>query len=74
MSSFPFENILRNSNATGHVVEWAIELHPFELEFLTTKTVKGGALVDFNAKWTNPPTEDELDEEGLVPGTAASDP
>ena len=48
-------------------------MQPFELEFLTTKTVKGGALADFNAEWTNPPSEDEPDEEGLVPGTAASD-
>ena len=53
MSSYPLEKILRNSNATGRVAEWAVELQPFELEFLTTKTIKGGALADFNAEWTN---------------------
>ena len=30
-------------------------------------------MADFNAEWTNPPSEDEPDEEGLIPGTAASD-
>ena len=34
---------------------------------------KRGALAEFNAEWTNPPSEDEPDEESLVPGTAASD-
>ena len=59
--------------STGRIAEWAVELQPFELEFLTTKTVKGGALAEFNAEWTNPPSEDEPDEEGSVLGTAASD-
>ena len=57
---------------SGRVAEWAVELQPFELEFLTTTATKGGALADFNAEWTNPPAEDEPDEEGLVPGTASS--
>ena len=51
----------------------SVELQPFELEFLTTKAVKGGALAEFNPEWTNPPSEDEPDEESLVPGTMASD-
>ena len=50
VSTFPLEQILRNSNATGRVAEWAFELQPFELEFLTTKTIKGGALAEFNAE------------------------
>ena len=41
VSTFPLEKILRNSNATGRIAEWAVELQPFELEFLTTKTVEG---------------------------------
>ena len=73
VSSFPLEKILRNSNATGRVAEWAVELQPFELEFLTTKTIKGGALAEFNVEWTNPPSEDDPKEESMVPGTAASD-
>ena len=64
VSTFPLEKILRNSNATGRVVEWAVKLQPFELEFLTTKTIKGGTLAKFNAEWTNPPSEDEPGEEG----------
>ena len=54
VSTFPLEKILRNSNATGRVAEWAVELQPFELELLTTKTIEGGSLAEFNAEWTNP--------------------
>ena len=73
VSAFPLEKILRNSNATGRVAEWAVELQPFELEFLTANSIKGGALAEFNAEWTNPPSEDEPDGEGVVPGIAVSD-
>ena len=50
VSAYPLERILRNSNATGRVAEWAVELQPFELEFLTTTATKGGALAEFNAE------------------------
>ena len=45
----PLEQILRNSNATGRVAEWAIELQEFELTFVTTSTIKSRALAEFTA-------------------------
>ena len=43
----PLEQVLRNPNATDHVAGWGIELQPFELEFDTTRVIKGRALADF---------------------------
>src|SRR5664279_5454073 len=71
VTSFPLEQVLRNSNATGRVAEWGIELQPFELEFLTTKTIKGGALADFNAEWTDPHAGEDHEEESPLPGNMA---
>ena len=51
--------VLRNPNAIGRVAEWAIELQPFELEFLTTRTVKGAAL----GEWTDPNPEEPREED-----------
>jgi ribonuclease HI len=39
-----------------------IELQHFELEFLTTPTIKNATLVEFTTEWTYPGTED-LEEE-----------
>jgi hypothetical protein len=50
----PLETILRNPNVTGRVAEWAVELHPFEISFETTKVIKSKALAEFTAEWTDP--------------------
>ena len=39
VTSFPLEQILRNPNATDHVVGWNIELQPFNLRFDTTSVL-----------------------------------
>jgi hypothetical protein len=39
----PLETILRNPNVTERVVEWAVELQPFEISFETTKVIKSKA-------------------------------
>jgi hypothetical protein len=39
----PLETILCNPNVTGRVVEWAVELQPFEISFETTKVIKSKA-------------------------------
>lgn len=50
ISSFPLEQVLHSPNAAGHITEWNIEL-----EFCTTRVIKGAALADFVVEWTNPP-------------------
>ena len=62
VTSFPLEQILRNPNATDHVVGWNIELQTFNLRFDTTRVIKGRALADFVAEWKNPTPEEPRDE------------
>ena len=68
VTQFPLETILRNSNATGRVAEWAIELQPFELTFDTTPTKKNRALAEFTAEWTDPGAGEAEPEETQIPG------
>jgi len=52
-TSFPPGDILRNKDANGRIVKWAMELCPFSLDFQSLTTVKSQALVDFIAEWTD---------------------
>ena len=54
-SAYPLERVLRSPNAAGRVAEWNIELQAFQLEFSTTRVIKGAALTDFVAEWTDAP-------------------
>jgi hypothetical protein len=67
VTSFPLEKVLRSSNTIGRVIEWNVELQGFELEFLTTKTIKGAALADFTVEWTDPLAGEAHEEESLLP-------
>jgi len=50
-TSFPLGDILRNKDANGRIVKWAMELCPFSLDFQSRTTVKSQALADFIAEW-----------------------
>jgi hypothetical protein len=67
----PLETILRNSNVTGRVAEWVVELQPFEISFETTKVIKGKALAEFTAKWTDPFADEPPEVESTLPGEEA---
>ena len=69
VTSFPLEQILRNPNATDHVAGWNIELRPFNLRFDTTRVIKGRALADFVAEWTDPTPEEPREAETEPPET-----
>ena len=55
VSAYPLERVLRSPNSAGRVAEWNIELQAFQLEFSTTRVIKGAALADFTAEWTEAP-------------------
>ena len=67
VTSFPLEQILCNPNATDRVAGWNIELEPFNLRFDTTRVIKGRALADFVAEWTDPTPEEPRNEETESP-------
>ena len=60
VTRLPLRRILRNPEATGSIVEWALELSSFGLKFESTSTIQSRALVQFIAEWT-PTTDEEVD-------------
>ena len=66
VTRFPLQRILRNPEATGRIVEWALELSKFGLKFKSTSTIHSMALVEFIEEWT--PTPDEEVTETTLPG------
>src|SRR6187200_2618379 len=70
VTRFPLKRILQNPEATGRIVEWALELSSFGLKFESTSTIQSRALVEFIAEWT--PTPDEEVPETSIPVQEAS--
>ena len=60
------QRILQNPEATGRIVEWALELSRFGLKFGSTSTIQSRAVVEFITEWT--PTPDGEAIETVVPG------
>ena len=65
VTRFPLQRILRTPEATGRIVEWALELSSFGLKFESTSTIQSRALVEFIAEWM--PTPDEEVAETALP-------
>ena len=65
------ERVLRSPNSAGRVAEWNITLQAFQLEFSTTRVVKGAALADFVAEWTEAPGLKAGEDRSLSPGSEA---
>ena len=65
--------MLRSPNAARRVVEWNIELQAFDLEFSTTRVIKGAALVDFVAEWTNAADHGVSEDYSLLSGDEEPD-
>jgi ribonuclease HI len=57
---------VQNPDATGRIVEWALELSSFSLKFGSTATIQSRALAEFIAEWT--PTPDKEIPETSLPG------
>ena len=66
--------MLSNAHAPSRVVEWAVELSHFDIHFNNIKAIKGRALADFLADWTEwTPTRIE-EPESLSPLPRMKDP
>ncbi|SPT18251.1 unnamed protein product [Triticum aestivum] len=74
LSTYPLERVLRSPNAAGRVAEWNIELHAFQLEFSTTRVIKGAALADFVAEWTVAPEPVVGESQGAGAGAVLISP
>ena len=52
VTEFPLGDILRNKEANGCIIKWAVELGTYSIDFRSRPTVKSQALADFIAEWT----------------------
>ena len=57
---FRCKRILRNPEATGRIVEWALELSSFTLKFESMSTIQSRALAEFIADWTPTPNKEVM--------------
>ncbi|XP_059450836.1 uncharacterized protein LOC132181606 [Corylus avellana] len=55
VAEYPLKKVLRRLDLSGILANWAIELGEFDIEFLPRNSLKGQALVDFLAEFTNLP-------------------
>ena len=67
------ERGLRSPNAAGRVAEWNIEQQAFQLEFSTTRIIKGATLTDFMVEWTDVPDREVGEDRSLAHGNEAPD-
>ena len=51
VTEFPLADILHNSEATGRIAKWAMELGALHHDFKPRTSIKSQALVDFMAEW-----------------------
>jgi hypothetical protein len=45
--------VLQSKEATGWIVQWAVEIGQYDVEFVPRWAIKSQALTDFIAEWTN---------------------
>ena len=70
VTRLPLQRILHNLDATGRIVEWALELSSFGLKFKRTSMIQRRVLADFIAEWTSTP--DKEIQETTLPGKEAN--
>ena len=71
ISAYPLERGLRSPNSARRVAEWNIKMQAFQLEFSATRVVKGAALADFVAEWTEAPGLEAGEDRSLSTGSEA---
>jgi hypothetical protein len=51
VSKAPLKDIINNSNATGRVAKWGIEMASFDIDYKPRTAIKSQALAEFMADW-----------------------
>ena len=52
VSTAPLSSIINNTNATGRVAKWGIELSAFDISYKARDAIKSQVLADFLVEWT----------------------
>ena len=59
MTDQPIRKTMNKIDATGRIIQWAIELGQFDIEYWPRATIKAQVLTDFIAEFTYPCKEEE---------------
>ena len=62
MMNQPIRKSMNKPEATGRMVQWAIELSQFDIEYHPGTAIKAQALTDFIAEFTLPDEDSLMDE------------
>ena len=62
MTDQPIKKSMSKPEAVGRMVQWAIELSQFDIEYYPRTAIKAQALADFIAEFTLP-NEDKITDE-----------
>ena len=62
MTDQPIKKSTNKPEVVGRMVQWAIKLSQFDIEYHPRTVIKAQVLVDFIAKFTIPDEEDTTDE------------
>jgi ribonuclease HI len=53
LTKYPLKKVMQKPDILGRLVNWAIELGEFDIEFYPRTTIKGQALADFHVEFCN---------------------
>ncbi|XP_022871367.1 uncharacterized protein LOC111390542 [Olea europaea var. sylvestris] len=67
LTNFLLRHVLQKLDASGRLLKWAVELSEFDLVFKAKAAIKGQALANFVAKFTNLPEVDKIMEQAKPP-------
>ena len=62
MTNQPIKKSMNRPEAAGRMVQWAIELSQFDIEYLSRMAIKAQALADFIAEFTFPNEDNSTNE------------
>ena len=64
MTDRPIKKSMKQLEAAGRMIQWAIELSQFDIEYHPITAIKVQALVDFTVEFTSPNKDGLTDEAG----------
>ena len=62
MTDQPIKKSTNKPEVAGRMVQWAIELSQFDIEYHPRTAIKARALANFIAKFTTPDEKETIDE------------
>jgi hypothetical protein len=53
VTKYPLGDILRNKEASGRIIKWAVKLGTYSIDYRPRQTIKSQALTNFITEWTD---------------------